>query len=143
VILISDGEDTGSEEVATRQVLAELSAQGVRVFCVGVGEKRAVYIPARKRGMTDFDEFYRDREGTYLQTRLEEDLLQSIAAATGGAYHRLEEGQLARLAKDLRSQIYSVPAPSLRAEAVHRRWLDLSPLSLLLALLSYSVFLVI
>jgi Ca-activated chloride channel homolog len=141
VILISDGEDTGSEDAATRQVLADLSAQGVRVFCVGVGEKRAVYIPARKKGMTDFDEFYRDREGTYLQTRLEEDLLKSIAAATGGAYHRLEEGELARIAKDLRTQIYSVPAPSLPAEVLHKRWLDLSPASLILALLSYSVFL--
>lgn len=141
VILISDGEDTGSEDAATRQVVAELSAQGVRVFCVGVGEKRAVYIPARKKGMTDFDEFYRDREGTYLQTRLEEDPLKSIAAATGGAYVRLEEGQLTRIAQDLRRQIYSVPAPSLPAEALHKRWLDLSPASLILALLSYSVFL--
>ena len=143
VILISDGEATGSEEVATRQVLAELAAQGVRVFCVGVGEKRAVYIPARKKGMIDFDEFYRDKEGTYLQTRLEEDLLQSIAAATGGSYVRLDEGQLTRIAKDLRSQIYSIPAPGLPAEAMHKRWLDLSPVSLVLALLSYSVFLVI
>lgn len=143
VILISDGEDTVSEETTTRQVLAELSAQGVRVFCVGVGEKRAVYIPARKQGLADFDEFYRDREGTYLQTRLEEDLLKNIAAETGGSYFRLDEGQLTRIAKDLRNQIYSVPAASLPAETMHKRWLDLSPFSLVLALLSYSVFLVI
>jgi Ca-activated chloride channel family protein len=143
LILISDGEVTGGDDGAIRQVLSELSTQGIRVFCIGVGEKRAVYIPARKKGMTDLDDFYRDKEGAYLQTMLEEDLLKSIAVATGGAYFRLEESQLTRISKDLRSELYRTPAQSLPAEAVQKRWLDLSPYSLVLALLSYSVFLAI
>jgi len=143
LILISDGEDTGTDDAAIQQVLAELTSRGVRVFCVGIGEKRAVYIPARKAGTGDFDDFYRDKEGVYLQTMLEEDLLRNIATATGGAYFRLEEDQLAQIAKDLRREIYSVPAQSLPKEGVHKKWLDLTPGSLFLALLTYSVFLAI
>ncbi len=143
LILISDGEDTGTDDVAIHQALSELSAQGVRIFCIGVGEERAVFIPARTTGSGDFDDFYRDREGGYLQTMLQEDPLKDIAEATGGAYFRLEADQLTRIAKDLRHEIYSVPAQSLPEQAVQKSWLDLMPGSLLLALLSYSVFLVL
>lgn len=143
LILISDGEDTGTDDAAIHQVLSELSVQGVRIFCIGVGEERAVFIPARNPGSGDFDDFYRDKEGVYLQTMLQEDLLKAIAAGTGGAYFRLEEDQLTRIAKDLRHEIYSVPARSLPGQAVQKSWLDLMPGSLLLALLSYSVFLAI
>lgn len=143
VILISDGEDTGSDDAAIRQVLAEFSAQGVRVFCIGVGGERAVYIPARSKGLAEFGDFYRDKGGEYLQTMLEEDLLKSMAAATGGAYFRLEESQLPQIAKELRNEIYRAPPPALQSAAVHKQWLDLMPGSLVLALLSYSVFLAI
>jgi Ca-activated chloride channel family protein len=143
LILISDGEDTGTDDATIHLVLSELSAEGVRVFCVGVGNERAVFIPARTMGSGDFDDFYRDKEGVYLQTMLREDLLKDIAAATGGAYFRLEEDQLTRIAKDLRHKIHSVPAQSLPAQAMQKSWLDLMPGSLLLALLSYSVFLVL
>lgn len=143
LILISDGEDTGSDDAAIRQVLAEFSAQGVRVFCVGVGGKRPVYIPARSKGLAEFGDFYRDKGGEYLQTMLEDDLLKRMAAATGGAYFRLDESELTQISKNLRSEIYRIPAPSLPVDAVHKSWLDLSPGSLLLALLAYSMFLAI
>jgi len=143
LILISDGEVTVSEDAAIRRTLAEFSALGVRVFCVGVGEERPVYIPARKQGTADFDDFYRNKEGEYLQTKLEEDLLKRIAAATGGAYFRLKEDQLTRISQDLRNEIYRAPVKVLPSAAVHKEWLDLMPGSLVLALLSYSMFLAI
>jgi hypothetical protein len=141
--LISDGEVTVSDDAALRLALAEFSARGVRVFCVGVGEKRAVYIPARKQGTLEFDDFYRDKQGDYLQTRLEDELLKRIAATSGGAYFRLEEDQLARIAQDLRKAIYSVPAQVVPSSVEHKEWLELMPASLVLALLSYSLFLAI
>lgn len=143
LILISDGEATVSDDAAIRRTLAEFSAQGVRVFCVGIGETRSVYIPARKQGTAEFDDFYRDKEGEYLQTKLEEDLLKSIAAATGGAYFRLEADQMLRIAQDLRKEIYRAPVKVKSSAVVHKQWLELMPCSLLLALLSYSMFLVI
>jgi Ca-activated chloride channel family protein len=143
VILISDGEVTVSDDAALRRSLAEFSAQGVRVFCVGVGEKRAVYIPARKQGTLEFDDFYRDKQGEYLQTKLEDELLKRIAEASGGAYFRLEEAQLARIAQDLRRAIYSVPAQVVPSSVEHKEWLELTPATLVLALLSYSMFLAI
>jgi Ca-activated chloride channel family protein len=143
LILISDGEVTLSDDAAIRRTLAEFSDQGVRVFCVGVGADRAVYIPARKPGTVEFDDFYRDKEGEYLQTRLEEDLLKSIAAATGGAYFRLEEDQLTRISQDLRKEIYRSPVTAQQSAVVHKQWLELMPSTLVLALLSYSMFLVI
>jgi Ca-activated chloride channel family protein len=143
LILISDGEVTVSDDAAIRRTLAEFSAQGVRVFCVGVGEERAVYIPARKHGTAEFDDFYRNKEGEYLQTKLEEDLLKSIVAATGGTYFRLEEDQLTRISQDLRNEIYRAPVKILPSAAVHKEWLELIPGSLVLALLSYSIFLAI
>jgi len=143
VILISDGEDTAGDAAGIREALAAFSDQGIRVFTVGVGEDQPVYIPARKPGIDDFDDFYRDRAGGYQQTRLEEGLLKSIAAETRGSYVRLDEGRLPEIAAALRSEIYRLPAPTLKAEATHRRWLDLSPGALLLALLSYGLFLLV
>lgn len=143
VILISDGEVTASDEAATLRLLADFAAQGVRVFCVGVGQDRPVYIPARKQGTAEFADFYRNRQGEYLQTRREDELLKRIAVASGGAYFRLEEDQLGRTSQDLRKEIYRVPVKVEPSAAVHKQWLDLMPGSLLLGLLCYSVFLVL
>ena len=138
VLLISDGEDTGRDYAGIQQTLAFFAARQVRVFCLGVGKKQAVFIPVRKKGMTEADGFYRDESGHYLQTRLEEDLLRRMAAETGGAYLQLADDALAGVAGKLLAEIESFPGQLLSEETLRKSWLELAPLFLVLGLLSYT-----
>jgi Ca-activated chloride channel homolog len=86
IILLTDGEDNASEP---RQVAEHARRLGVRIYTVGIGSKSGE--PIQK-----FDEdgepagFVTDETGNYLMTRIDEDLLQSLADETGGRYVRVD-----------------------------------------------------
>ena len=85
IIIISDGERQEGEAVAAAQEAAE---SGVIVFTVGVGEQEGAEVP-------ELDAFGNPTEypsGGAVLSRLDEEELELIAAAGGGAYIHAGEG---------------------------------------------------
>lgn len=96
IIVITDGED---HEQAAVDMAKEAAEMGIRIYTIGVGDKNGVPIPIGD------NEFMKDREGETVMTRLNETVLQEIAAAGGGAYVKAgrEEFGLNTIIDDIRS----------------------------------------
>lgn len=81
LILITDGESHVGDPVKAAE---EAAAQGIRIFCVGVGSKDGALIPiVDRRGNT---RFLKDRKGQVVMSKLDETTLQKIALTTNGGY---------------------------------------------------------
>ena len=78
IIVITDGENHEDDPVAAASQAAEL---GVRVFTIGVGSPEGKMIPFE-------GDYMRDKEGNPVVTRLDESVLQEVAAAGKGLYVR-------------------------------------------------------
>jgi Ca-activated chloride channel family protein len=78
MILITDGEthDQGALDAAKRAV-----EQGIKIFAIGIGTPEGA--PVKVDG-----EFIKDENDEMVVSRLNEELLQQITAATGGGYIR-------------------------------------------------------
>lgn len=81
LIIITDGED---HEPGALDAAKEAAGKGVVIHTIGIGDSRGVPIPM-SQGSTSYK---RDREGNVVITRLNEDILKSIAVASGGLYVR-------------------------------------------------------
>ncbi len=83
LVLITDGESHEGDPLAAAK---DAAANGVKIFCIGIGTAEGELIP-----VTD-DEgqatFVKDREGRTVKSRLDEETLQKIAIETGGSYVR-------------------------------------------------------
>jgi Ca-activated chloride channel family protein len=78
IIVITDGENHEDDPVAAATQAAEM---GVRVFTIGVGSPEGKMIPFE-------GDYLRDKEGNPVVTRLDESVLQEVAAAGKGLYIR-------------------------------------------------------
>ena len=78
IIVITDGENHEDDPVAAASQAAEL---GVRVFAIGVGSPEGTMIPFE-------GDYLRDKEDNPVVTRLDESVLQDVAAAGKGLYVR-------------------------------------------------------
>jgi Ca-activated chloride channel family protein len=76
IIIITDGENHEDDPVAAAKTAAEL---GVRVFTIGVGSPEGKPIPMD-------GELLKDKDGNIVVTRLDEAVLQDVAAAGDGVY---------------------------------------------------------
>jgi Ca-activated chloride channel family protein len=86
IILITDGENTGQQDPIGAARMAQDS--GIKLFCIGVGSKDKVPIPASEGG------FKKDAGGQIVLSRLDESLLTRMAATAGGAYVRSVAGDM-------------------------------------------------
>lgn len=77
IIFITDGESTTGDPLAAAEAAAKA---GVKLFCIGVGNKDGVPVPSKAGG------FEKDRTGKIVLARLDEDTLQKMALKTGGVY---------------------------------------------------------
>ena len=92
-VLLSDGEDHGA---GLDEVLDRLAAANVAVHVVGVGTPEGAPVPVPGGGADDGrgglfgrrDGMKRDESGAVVISRLDEPLLEGIAAETGGLYLR-------------------------------------------------------
>lgn len=84
-ILITDGEDNDETALETARRLAEA---GVVVHTIGIGSPEGSHIIE-----PGSSEPKKDIEGNVVVSRLNEELLQKIAAATKGSYQRLETAE--------------------------------------------------
>lgn len=78
MILITDGETHDSAALDAAKRAAE---QGIKIFAIGIGTPEGA--PVKVDG-----EFIKDENDEMVVSRLNEELLQQIAAATGGGYIR-------------------------------------------------------
>ena len=82
ILLITDGEDQDSFPQDAAKAAAEL---GVKIIAIGFGDERGsnVFVSNPHTGAR---ELIRDANGTPIRSRLDGDLLRSLALATQGAY---------------------------------------------------------
>ena len=82
LILITDGEDNeGDAEEAAKRA----ADRGVKIYTIGIGTPEGELIPSGEQAAQGF---VKDRKGQVVKSRLNEDILQKIALASGGAYVR-------------------------------------------------------
>jgi Ca-activated chloride channel family protein len=139
IILISDGEDISDDKSPIYEAAKRAASQGIAIYTVGAGMGRGVLIPIRDAAGTAIVDYYRDEDGSYLKTRLEQDTLKSISDITGGRYFR---------ARDERSEDGIVDAIVKRARTIEYTrvtepaWFHLSPLLLCAALIFFIIALI-
>ena len=81
ILVVSDGEDHFDEAV---DLAREVAAMGCTVHTIGIGSTRGEPIPVRAaNGSVSYK---KDNEGNTVMTRLNESILQDIAAAGNGVY---------------------------------------------------------
>ncbi len=76
VILITDGESHEDNAIATAE---RAKAQGVKIFTIGIGTPEGAPISIN-------GEFIKDEEGNMVVTKLNEEMLEQIAAISEGGY---------------------------------------------------------
>lgn len=87
LLVIADGEHFGEDPVPA---VKELSANGVKVFSLGIGTERGGRIPVYEEGQ--LKGYFRSDEGETVITRMSSDLLRSIAFEGGGSYFEIRSG---------------------------------------------------
>ncbi len=86
ILLLTDGEDTESKPMEVAEEAAKLA---IKVFAIGIGSRSGELVP--QTGEDDQANGYiKDRDGKYVTSRLDEDLLAQIAGKTGGGYLRAD-----------------------------------------------------
>lgn len=87
MILLTDGEDQGSDPLAQAKAAKEA---GIKVFTIGIGTPAGSTLPS------EFDKgaLKKDTRGNIVLSKLDEELLKKIAAETGGAYYRASRGEI-------------------------------------------------
>jgi Ca-activated chloride channel family protein len=100
VVLFSDGED---HEGGLEEASQELERAGVALYAVGVGTARGAPIPLRDE-VGALKGYKKDREGKVVTTRLEENIMETLALESGGRYYRATatEGEMDEIARGLR-----------------------------------------
>lgn len=85
MLLITDGEDNEGRGL---EAARKAAGKGVKIFVFGVGEAAGGPVPGGGQG------FKKDEQGKTVLSRMDEDSLRDIAAATGGTYVRSVAGDL-------------------------------------------------
>jgi len=78
IVLITDGEDHDPSSV---QVAGQLADNGVMINTVGIGSSTGTPIPDRGTG-----QYHKDESGNTVLSKLNEEQLKQLAAATNGVY---------------------------------------------------------
>ena len=88
IIVITDGENHEDDAVGAATAAAQ---QGIVVHTVGMGLPQGAPIPVITNGQKDFR---KDKNGQVVVTKLDEQMLQQIAAAGNGIYVRANNAQV-------------------------------------------------
>ena len=81
IFLISDGEDHSEEATNAASRAAEL---GIKIFTFGVGTEKGAPIPLKRNGIVE--SYKKDFDGEVVITKLNKNVLETIAQTTGGVY---------------------------------------------------------
>ncbi|OGX08890.1 MAG: hypothetical protein A2Z88_10070 [Omnitrophica WOR_2 bacterium GWA2_47_8] len=83
LVILTDGEDLEGD---VAQWAKKAKEEGLKIFTVGIGTKEGELIQLTNE--TGEKEFLKDRQGNFVKSRLNENVLQETAATTGGVYVR-------------------------------------------------------
>jgi Ca-activated chloride channel homolog len=89
IIVISDGENHEGDVQATCKEAAE---KGIKIYTIGMGLPQGSRIPLNDDPYNK--DFRRDKEGNFVVTRLDEQMLAEIAASGGGKYYRANSKEI-------------------------------------------------
>ncbi|MBF0484198.1 MAG: VWA domain-containing protein [Candidatus Omnitrophica bacterium] len=81
IIVITDGENWDGDPLKSAKDAKEL---GIKIFTIGIGTREGDLIPVKTE--EGDQEFLKDKDGNFVKTHLNENLLENIAAITQGAY---------------------------------------------------------
>lgn len=88
LIIITDGEDHGSEPVKVAESAAQ---EGVVIYTIGIGSPKGVPIPLYDEHGNQIG-FKKDQKGEVILTKLDQFTLEKIALTTGGKYYHSATG---------------------------------------------------
>jgi tetratricopeptide (TPR) repeat protein len=88
IVVVSDGENTEGDVMTA---VEDAKKAGVRIYSVGMGTSEGGPIPMYNQNGDRVD-YKRDQSGSIVLSKLDETMLQQIAATTGGTYHRATSG---------------------------------------------------
>ncbi len=88
MIIITDGENHEDDPVSAAEKAAE---SGIVIHTIGIGSTGGVPVPVVTNGKRDY---LKDSEGNTVISRLDEGVLQKIAATTGGSYVRASNASI-------------------------------------------------
>jgi len=88
IVIITDGENHEDDAIGAATAAAE---NGIIVHTIGMGLPQGGPIPVVTNGQRDYR---RDKEGNVVVTKLNEEMLQQIAAAGNGIYVRANNAQV-------------------------------------------------
>ena len=128
LVLVTDGEDLEGEALSAA---TEAKDKGLTIYTVGVGTPSGELIPLTTGGKDGI--FVKDETGQPVKSRLDETMLQKIAAATGGRYEPLGQ-QAEGLEAIYREKLSLVPKQEL-AERLQRVPIERFQWPLMLALI--------
>jgi Ca-activated chloride channel family protein len=89
LLIISDGEDHGQ---SYEEALNNLVNEGIAVYTLGVGTPEGTTIPLYEEGSDELVGYKRDNEGRVVTTKLQAQMLRSIANQADGEYYSIERG---------------------------------------------------
>lgn len=90
IILISDGEDNEQEAI---DVAKKIARDGVVINTIGLGLAEGALIPISNNGQGKI-EYKKDINGSYVMTKLNEDILKNIASVGNGVYIRANNSSI-------------------------------------------------
>lgn len=91
MIIITDGEDFGGD---IKRAVKQAKVEGVKIFTIGLGKPEGEPIPIRNdRG--EMIGYKKDERGELVLTKLDERMLQEIAADADGKYYHASAGEIA------------------------------------------------
>ncbi len=82
MIIITDGENHEDDPVSEAEAA---SKAGIVIHTIGIGSAEGVPVPVITGGRRDY---LKDKDGSIVITKLDEDILKTIALSTGGNYIR-------------------------------------------------------
>ncbi len=85
IIIITDGESTSGD---VEQTAKEMAKEGIKIFCISVGDLAGAPIPDEEGG------FIKDDKGNIILSKIDEKSLEKIADLTGGFYVRSVAGDM-------------------------------------------------
>lgn len=88
IVIITDGENHEDDAMASAKAAVE---EGAVVHTIGMGLPSGSPIPVLRKGQTDY---LKDRDGNVVVTKLNESMLEQIAATGEGIYVRANNAQI-------------------------------------------------
>lgn len=89
LLIISDGEDHGQ---SYSDALEELISKNVLVYTLGIGTEEGTTIPVYEANSNRLIGYKRDKDGKVVTTKLQSNVLRSIANSGNGEYYSIERG---------------------------------------------------